>query len=186
MRTNLQQRNRSTITRLVLVTLGMFGFAFALVPLYRVICDVTGLNGKTNSVAIVDVPDDLQADESRLVTVEFVTRAAQGMPWTFEPETRALRMHPGEIRMVRFRAANPTTEPMTGQAIPSLAPGQAAAHFKKTQCFCFDQQHLAAGEEESMPMIFYLDPALPPNVNTITLSYTLYDVTERDNTVAIR
>lgn len=182
----LQNRNRRMIRKLAFAVVGMFGFAFALVPLYDVICEVTGLNGKTNSVAIVDVPEDLTADESRMVTVEFVTRAAQGMPWEFEPEVRAIRMHPGEIKAVNFWARNPTGEKMIGQAIPSLSPGQAANHFKKTQCFCFDQQMLAAGSEELMPMIFYLDPALPSSVSTITLSYTLYDVTDRAGEIAAR
>ena len=175
----LKTRNRRTIGKLTLWAVGMFGFAYALVPLYDVICEVTGLNGKTNSVAIVDVPEGMQADTDRVITVEFVTRAARGMPWEFESEVRAVRMHPGEIKMVNFRARNTTDQVMIGQAIPSLAPGAAASHFMKTQCFCFDQQTLAANSEESMPMIFYLDPALPANVNTITLSYTLYDVTDR-------
>lgn len=177
----LQTRNRRTIGKLSLWAVGMFGFAFALVPLYDVICEVTGLNGKTNSVAIVEAPDDLAVNEERTVTVQFVTRSAREMIWEFEPEVRAVRVHPGEIKMVNFRVRNPGSETITGQAIPSLAPGLAASHFKKTQCFCFDQQTLAGNAEESMPMIFYLDPALPEHVNTITLSYTLYDVTDRES-----
>ena len=180
---DLKVRNRSTIKKLSLWALGMFGFAYALVPLYDVICEVTGLNGKTNSVAIVETPENMVVNEDRSVMVQFVTRSARDMPWDFQPEVRAVRVHPGEIKMVNFRVKNPSGNTMVGQAIPSLAPGTAANHFMKTQCFCFDQQTLAGNAEESMPMIFYLDPALPEHVKTITLSYTLYDVTDRANAV---
>lgn len=180
---DLTTRNRSTIKKLSLWALGMFGFAYALVPLYDVICEVTGLNGKTNSVAIVETPEGMVVNEDRSVMVQFITRSARDMPWDFEPEVRAVRVHPGEIKMVNFRVKNPSGDTMVGQAIPSLAPGTAANHFMKTQCFCFDQQTLAGNAEESMPMIFYLDPALPEHVKTITLSYTLYDVTDRANAV---
>ena len=175
----LQGTNRKLIRNLLLTVVGMFGFGFALVPLYDVICEVTGLNGRTSEVNIVDVPEGMEADEERTVRVSFVTRGSQGIPWDFEPEVRRVEVHPGEIRKVNFRARNTTGEPMVGQMIPSLAPGQAASSFMKTQCFCFDQQPLGAGAEESMPMVFYLDPSIPDHVEEVTLSYTLFDITDR-------
>ncbi|MBA3979029.1 MAG: cytochrome c oxidase assembly protein [Alcanivorax sp.] len=175
----LSRVNRRSITKLMIAVVCMFGFAYALAPLYYAVCEALGIGGRTNSVPIVEVPEGMQKDEDRSVLVQFVTRSAQGMPWDFEPMERSVRVHPGEIKAVNFRVRNRTGEDMVGQAIPSLVPGQAAPHFKKTQCFCFDQQPLVAEGEEVMPMIFYLDPAIPRSVTTITLSYTLYDITER-------
>lgn len=175
----LSRINRRSITKLMIAVVCMFGFAYALAPLYYAVCEALGIGGRTNSVPIVEVPEGMQKDEDRSVLVQFVTRSAQGMPWDFEPMERSVRVHPGEIKAVNFRVRNRTGEDMVGQAIPSLVPGQAAPHFKKTQCFCFDQQPLVAEGEEVMPMIFYLDPAIPRSVTTITLSYTLYDITER-------
>lgn len=175
----LSRINRRSITKLMIAVVCMFGFAYALAPLYYAVCEALGIGGRTNSVPIVEVPEGMQKDEDRSILVRFVTRSAQGMPWDFEPMERAVRVHPGEIKAVNFRVRNRTGEDMVGQAIPSLVPGQAAPHFKKTQCFCFDQQPLVAEGEEVMPMIFYLDPAIPSSVTTITLSYTLYDITER-------
>lgn len=175
----LSKVNRRSITKLMIAVVCMFGFAYALAPLYYAVCEALGIGGRTNSVPIVEVPEGMQKDEDRSVLVQFVTRSAQGMPWDFEPMERSVRVHPGEIKAVNFRVRNRTGEDMVGQAIPSLVPGQAAPHFKKTQCFCFDQQPLVAEGEEVMPMIFYLDPAIPRSVTTITLSYTLYDITER-------
>lgn len=175
----LSRINRRSITKLMIAVVCMFGFAYALAPLYYAVCEALGIGGRTNSAPIVEVPEGMQKDEDRSVLVQFVTRSAQGMPWDFEPMERSVRVHPGEIKAVNFRVRNRTGEDMVGQAIPSLVPGQAAPHFKKTQCFCFDQQPLVAEGEEVMPMIFYLDPAIPRSVTTITLSYTLYDITER-------
>jgi len=176
---NLDQRNRGIIKKLVLTVAGMFAFAFAMVPLYNVLCEVTGLNGKTNSAAITHVPEGMEADEDRSVLVQFVTRNDPHMPWLFEPMEHSVRVHPGEIKAVNFRVRNDTDRDMISQAIPSLVPGLAASHFKKTQCFCFDQQPLAAHSEQVMPMIFYIDPSIPKHVTTITLSYTLFDITDR-------
>jgi cytochrome c oxidase assembly protein subunit 11 len=173
---DLQQRNRRTVRKLVIGSVLMFGFAFAMVPLYDVLCDITGLNGKTSNTA---ASGEVQMDEERLVTVQFVTIASQGMPWDFRPEVRSVKVHPGEITQVNFQVKNPAAHTIVGQAIPSVSPGLAAPHLLKTQCFCFDNQTLAAGGEADMPMIFYLDPALPKHINTITLSYTMFDVTER-------
>jgi len=173
---SLQQRNRKTLTKLVIGVVAMFGFAFAMVPLYNVLCDITGLNGKTNSSAVAG-PAAL--DEDRLVTVQFVAGNSSGMPWEFEPETRVVKVHPGEIKQVNFYVKNPTGDHMWAQTVPSVSPGVAAQYLKKTQCFCFDKQQLDAGSDESMPMIFYLDPEIPRHVTTVTLSYTIFDITDR-------
>ena len=173
---NLDANIRRSVGKMLLVVVAMFGFGFAMVPLYDVICDITGLNGKTSSQA-ADASE--KVDASREITVQFFTQTDAAMPWEFRPETRSIKVHPGEITLVNFFARNEAGETVVGQAIPSVAPGLAAAHLKKTQCFCFDQQVLAGGKAVDMPVIFYLDPALPKHINEITLSYTLYNVTDR-------
>ena len=174
--TNLDNNIRRSVRKMLLVVVCMFGFGFAMVPLYNVICDVTGLNGKTSNEAAEAAE---HVDESREVTVQFVTQTDGAMPWEFRPETRKVTVHPGEITLVQFYAKNDASETVVGQAIPSVSPGIAAAHLKKTQCFCFNQQTLAGGKAVDMPVVFYLDPALPKHINEITLSYTLYNVTDR-------
>lgn len=173
---SLDDNIRRSVRKMLLVVVLMFGFGFAMVPLYDVICDITGLNGKTSNQAAAE---SAGVDQSRQVTVQFVTQTDASMPWEFRPETRSVTVHPGEITLVKFYAKNDAGDTVVGQAVPSVTPGIAAAHLKKTQCFCFDQQVLAGGKAVDMPVIFYLDPALPEHVNEITLSYTLYNVTER-------
>lgn len=173
---NLDQRIRRGVAKLVVTVVLMFGFGFAMVPLYDVICDITGLNGKTSDVA-AEATDKI--DESRVVEVQFITQTDSAMPWEFRPEVRSVKVSPGEIKLVNFYAKNTAADTVIGQAIPSVSPGLAAVHLKKTQCFCFNQQTLAGGKDVEMPMIFYLDPALPKNITQITLSYTLYNVTDR-------
>lgn len=172
----LEQRNQRAVRKLVLGAVAMFGFAFAMVPIYDVLCDITGLNGKTSSTA---ADGAVELDEDRLITVQFVTVSSEGMVWDFKPQVRSIKVHPGEITQVNFTVKNPADSTIVGQAIPSVTPGLAAPHLLKTQCFCFNNQTLAAGGEAEMPMIFYLDPELPKHINTITLSYTMFDVTER-------
>lgn len=166
-----------TVGKLVAGTIGMFGFAFALVPLYDAFCEVTGLNGKTGD-AYEYVEADLEADRSRLVQIRFVTNGNGGMPWEFGPDTGGMRVNPGGINEATFHATNPTRRLMVAQAIPSVAPGRAAAYFHKTQCFCFDQQVLEPGESIEMPVRFIVDRDLPRSVSTITLSYTMFDITD--------
>lgn len=168
-------KNKATITKLVLIVVGMFGFGFALVPLYDVFCDITGLNGKTNTQATTYLADGV--DKNRLVTVQFISRTAQGIPWEFEPMTNEIKVHPGEMKLVKFYAKNKSQKNMIGQAIPSVSPGLAANYFQKIECFCFNQQPLKGQEEVEMGLQFYVDPALPADISTLTLSYTLYDVT---------
>lgn len=164
------------IKRLLLATALMFGFGFALVPLYDVFCDLTGINGKTSTMAAT--ADKAVVDAKRTVTIEFLARPNADMPWLFAPQTQKMTVHPGEIKLVYYEAQNPTAGTMTGQAVPSVSPGQAALYFNKMECFCFNQQVLTAGQKLLMPLQFYVDPALPEQFSTITLSYTLYDMTK--------
>ncbi len=174
---NLQQRNQRTLRKLIIWAVAMFGFAFAMVPFYDVICDITGLNGKTSTTASTEGPSRMVED--RTVTVEFITQRGEGVNGDFTSATRRVEVHPGEITLVNFFASNPKSSAIITQSIPSVSPGEAARYLHKTQCFCFDQQSLAAGERKEMPMIFYLDPELPRHINTLTLSYTIFDVTDR-------
>lgn len=170
------QNNNRMVIKLVAIVIGMFGFGYALVPLYDVFCDITGINGKTNPYAATyDVNTDV--DTSREITVEFITRNQSGMAWDFEARTKRIKVHPGELNTVEFYVKNPTDRDIVGQAIPSVSPGTAALYLNKTECFCFEQQPLRAGEEALMPMQFYVDPQLPEDIEVFTLSYTLYDVT---------
>lgn len=167
--------NSKIVKRLLLTVAGMFAFGFALVPLYNVFCEVTGFNGRTNNEPVA--VSQHEVDKSRTVRVQFITRTAQGIPWKFEPEIKEVRVHPGEVRVVNFLAANPTSDDMVAQAIPSIAPAEASLYLNKVECFCFNQQPLAAGNDAKMPMQFYIDPDIPAHITTFTLSYTLYDMT---------
>jgi len=172
---NRKANNKKVVSKLLLIVFGMFGFGFALVPLYDVFCDITGLNGKTNETAVEYVENGV--DTSRTVTVQFISRTAQGIPWQFEPMEREMKVHPGEVKFVKFYAKNESTKDIIGQAVPSVSPGLGAAYFQKIECFCFTQQPLKAGEEVEMGLQFYVDLELPEDISTLTLSYTLYDVT---------
>lgn len=169
--------NSKMITRLLASVVLMFAFGFALVPLYEKFCEVTGFNGRTNNSAAVGT-DDSRIDTSRLVTIEFHTRVNRGLPWEFSSEVRRMQVHPGETKTVNFTARNRTSRDMTGQALPSVAPGEAAPYLLKTECFCFQNQPLAAGDTAVMPMQFYVDPDIPNHIRTFTLSYMMYDMTE--------
>ena len=171
--------NGKVVKKLLLIVFGMFGFGFALVPLYDVFCDITGLNGKTNTAAVVYAADGV--DTSRTVTVQFITRNAKGVPWQFEPTINEIEVHPGEVKFVNFYAKNESTHDIVGQAVPSVSPGIAAGYFQKIECFCFTQQPLKANEDVEMGLQFYVDLELPPEITTLTLSYTLYDITGSTN-----
>lgn len=175
--------NSKMVIKLVAIVLGMFGFGFALVPLYDVFCDITGINGKTSDTAASY--ESVIVDESRTVTVEFITRTHNGMPWQFEAATKRVEVHPGEMAQVDFVARNPASRDIVGQAVPSVSPGTAALFLNKTECFCFNHQPLAAGEEAVMPMKFYVDPQLPEDITFFTVQYTLYNVTSDAQEVAM-
>ncbi len=166
-----------TALKLLAVAVTMFAFVFVvMVPLYNVLCDALGINGKTVNQAYTSVP--AMIDESREVTVQFVAVNNDGMPWGFAPDTRVMRVHPGAANGIVFKASNPTDNSMVAQAIPSVSPSRAAAYFHKTECFCFDEQVLAGQSAVEMPLQFIVDQDLPRDIHTITLSYTLFDVTD--------
>ncbi len=167
------------LTLLFAIVIGMFGFGFALVPIYNSLCKTLGINGKTNPEAIVVDAKKMKVVTSRDVTVEFVATKNSALDWLFYPKTTKVRIHPGEMTRLAFYAENQTKYRMTVQAIPSITPGIAAKYLKKTECFCFTQQTLNGHEGMDMPLLFHLDKDLPEEVKTITLSYTLYDVTHR-------
>jgi len=158
------------------IAVAMFAFGFALVPLYEIYCDVTGANGKTGDQ--YEAPANLAIDESREVTVQFLANNNANMPWQFRPSVRSMKVVPGKMYETTFFAGNITSESMVAQAVPSVAPFHAAEYFHKTECFCFEQQELAGGDQLDMPLRFIVDPEMPESVKTLTLSYTLFDVTE--------
>ena len=167
-----QASNKKVIAKLLLTVVAMFGFGFALVPLYDVFCDVTGLNGKTGIQ--VSSFDSVETDTSREIKVEFLTSLNEYMPWEFKALQDAVKVHPGQPTKVDFLVRNKTDKDMIGQAIPSVAPGIAAKYFQKTECFCFTEQVLKAGEEKVMPVVFIVDPSVSEDVHEITLSYTFF------------
>ena len=173
-----QQSNiNKTVGRLCLMVLGMVGFVIALVPLYDLFCEITGLNGKTGGPYTFDEAK-AAPDTSRLIRVNFLTNTNEGMVWKFWPEKGAVRVNPGAANTVSFFVKNTTDKVMVGQAIPSVVPGSAAEFFHKTECFCFEQQVLQPGEEMEMPMRFIVGHELPKNISSINLSYALFDVTD--------
>lgn len=172
--------NSAIITKLLASVVIMFAFGFALVPLYEKFCELTGFNGRTDNTAAV-INEGMLIDTSRTVTVEFTTRTGRGAPWTFRTETRSVTMHPGETKLINFTVENLTNNARVAQALPSVSPGEASLYLNKTECFCFEQQPLAANERAIMPMQFYLDPDLPSNIHRLTLSYVMYDITDQVN-----
>jgi len=169
---NMNKDNKKVVQNLLFAVLGMFCFGFALVPLYDVFCEYTGLNGKTGVQYVSE--EQMQIDTTRELKVEFLANVNDGMPWEFKPLTTAVRVHPGEAKRVEYLARNNTNRDIVGRATPSVSPGQAAAYFQKTECFCFTEQVLKAGEEKIMPVVFIVDPAIDKDVHEITLSYTFF------------
>jgi cytochrome c oxidase assembly protein subunit 11 len=176
---NLQRENIRMVGKLVVITAAMFIFGYALVPLYKSICEMTGINILALGERLVPgaataLPANTQVDTSRTITVEFDANSRG--PWEFKPATRSLQVHPGELATVMYEFQNIQNRRMSAQAIPSYAPQQASAHFNKLECFCFNQYTLEAGEKKSWPVVFVIDPKLSKDVNTITLSYTFFEV----------
>lgn len=174
-----ERRHVELVLVLTAIVLGMFAFGFALVPIYNSLCKTLGINGKTNTQSIAYDVKNSKIATDREVLVEFVATNNSGVPWAFYPKIQKIKVHPGEIVKLSFYAENKTGHRMTVQAIPSVTPGIAAKYLKKTECFCFTQQTLNGHEAMNMPLLFHLDTALPENVNTVTLSYTLFDVTNK-------
>jgi cytochrome c oxidase assembly protein subunit 11 len=181
---SIRSENVKMVGKLAIVTAGMFAFGYALVPLYKAICEMTGINILSlserqvpgNGVAgrDVKVPSNTQVDTSRTITVEFDANSRG--PWEFKPAQRSVQVHPGQLTTVMYEFQNVQNRRMAAQAIPSYAPNQAAAHFNKLECFCFNQYTLEAGEKKQWPVAFVIDPKLSKDVTTITLSYTFFEV----------
>jgi cytochrome c oxidase assembly protein subunit 11 len=164
--------NRRLIFRLGVLAVAMFAFGFLLVPLYEVMCKITGIGGRTSAVAATI--SDTQAISERLVTVEFVAVLNEQAPWEFRPTVSSIQVHPGQLYDTAFFARNLTDGALVGSAVPSVAPGQAAKYFIKTQCFCFTQQDFTAGEGRDLGVQFMVDTALPEFIDRVTLSYTFF------------
>ena len=159
--------------KLAMIPVLMFGFGFALVPLYDVFCDITGLNGKTGRIAAAEV-DSTAIDTSRTIEVSFLANTSNGLPWSFEPLVSTMKVHPGQVYEAVYRVRSSSGEKTLGQAIPSVSPGLAAQHFNKTECFCFSQQALEGYETRDMPLRFIVGNDIPEKINAITLSYTFF------------
>jgi cytochrome c oxidase assembly protein subunit 11 len=170
-RSRLARDNRALVGKLALIAALMFGFGYALVPLYRAICDALGINVLSTSE---NVMPNTQVDRSRTITVEFDANSRG--PWDFKPAQRSIQVHPGELATVMYEFRNVQDRTMAAQAIPSYAPKQASPHFNKLECFCFNEYTLAPGESRRWPVAFVIDPRLPKDVTTITLSYTFFEV----------
>jgi cytochrome c oxidase assembly protein subunit 11 len=171
--------NLRMLGKLSVIVLGMFGFGYALVPLYIAICEMTGINVLALSDKLIPGASsaqtaNTQVDKTRTITVEFDANARG--PWDFKPALRSLQVHPGELATVMYEFRNVQDRTMAAQAIPSYAPRQASPHFNKLECFCFNQYTLAPGEKKQWPVAFVIDPKLPKDVTTITLSYTFFEV----------
>jgi len=174
--------NKQLLYKLVFIAFAMFGFGYALIPMYKAICEYSGINilalgekeqaGTGNARYVL--PKNTQVDATRTITVEFDTNVRG--PWLFKPETNSMKVHPGELVTVMYEFQNSQDRVMSAQAIPSYAPKEAASHFNKLECFCFNQYTLAPGEKRSWPVVFVIDSKLSKEVNTITLSYTFFEV----------
>ena len=175
----IRRENFKMVGKLGVIVLGMFCFGYALVPIYKAICEMTGINvlalgDRLIPGATSQLPANTQVDLSRSITVEFDANSRG--PWQFKPETNSMQVHPGQLTTVMYEFQNVQNRTMSAQAIPSYAPAQAAAHFNKLECFCFSQYTLAPGEKKRWPVAFVIDPKLSKDVSTITLSYTFFEV----------
>jgi len=165
--------HRGVIRKVLMVCAGSFLFCFALIPIYSIYCEITGINGKTGNAGGSSAAAGV-VDTTRTITVQFDTSVKAGLPWSFRAKQASIEVHPGQITEVLFEASNMSANDLVGQAVPSVAPNRASIYFNKTECFCFTEQTLAAGETRDMPVRFVVDPALPANVSVMTLSYTFY------------
>lgn len=181
---NLSGANRHLPWRLACGALLMFGFGYLLVPLYRVYCNYTGFNGSTMRIEARQAQAK-GVDTSRWVTVEFAANTAAGFPWEFHPEVPSLRVHPGQLVLARYQARNVGQAALVGQAVPSVTPGQAAPYFRKIECFCFSRQAIGPGEVRQLPVQFQVDPGLPADITTLTLSYTFFELPGNVITTAV-
>lgn len=172
-------KNKRLGFKLLWLVGGSLLFAFALVPIYDVLCSLSGLNGKTSNTAALVTK--AKVDSSRWVNVQFTTSVMPGLGWNFYPKQSNVKVHPGQVESVVFVVKNTTNETVIGQAVPSVTPGVAAANLKKIECFCFVRQSLKAGEEKEMPLRFYVSPDLPKEVSDMTLSYSFFPAIKVSN-----
>jgi cytochrome c oxidase assembly protein subunit 11 len=170
--------NARLVRRMVLIVIAMFGFGFAMVPLYGVFCDITGLNGKVKNEAAGEMT--YPVDEGREINLEFVTSLNENMPLAFRAERSKIKVHPGEYYTVKFYAENLSDGKLVGQAIPSVAPGLATSYLNKTECFCFSKQEFEPHRIREMPVRFTIDPKIPADIKDMTLSYTFFDISEKN------
>ena len=169
---------KKTLIKLVIAVPLMFAFGFALVPLYDVFCEVTGLNGK---VFQSEHSDELVIDDGREISLQFISTNNENMPWTFKPSEQVMKIQTGKYHTATFYVKNTTNKNMMAQAVPSVAPSNAAEYLKKLECFCFEQQELMPGEEALLPVKLLVSNDLPKNIKNIILSYTIFDITTEDN-----
>jgi cytochrome c oxidase assembly protein subunit 11 len=177
---NITEANSVVLRKLLIFTVIMFGFGFALVPFYEKICEVTGLN---NLLQADTLPENIQVDTARWVTVELDANT-RGLPWQFKPLQSSVRVHPGELTQVVYEVRNNSDREINGQAIPSYSPQLLGKHLKKLECFCFSKQVLKPREVRQMPVQFLIEPGLPTDINTVTISYTFFEL-GNDNTASL-
>lgn len=170
-----ERKSKRTVFVLGAIVVGMFGFGFALVPLYQLFCNVTGFNGSQQGRQ-ADVAYTGGIDTNRTVIVEFDSTINTGLPWVFRPLTRKMEVHPGQMYEVNYIAKNNADKSIVAQAVPGITPWQASRHFNKTECFCFTNQTLKAGESREMPLRFIVSSELPKDIHTLTLSYTFMNI----------
>ena len=175
-------QHRELVLKLAAIGIGMFFFGFALVPLYEVFCEITGLGGRTNATAVAAVEEN--PDRARTVRVEFLAAVAPTAPWEFRPSVSSVQVHPGEIIETTYLARNLTGASLTGQAVPSIAPLQATQYFHKTECFCFTPQQFGAQQARELSVRFIVDPKLPATIDRLTLGYAMYDMPEQKQIVS--
>ena len=183
------RKNRRTLMLLAGLAVGMFGFGFAMVPLYGLLCQVTGIQSVEQRTVLGEqatTAEPTAVDQDRWVTVKFDATVHPELPWTIEPLVRKLRVRPGEMHLVNFVAQNGSVQEITGQAIPSVAPWQATGFFSKMECFCFSQQTLAGNERKEMPLRFSVSPDLPADIGSLTLSYSVLRVSDPDSIAAAK
>ena len=173
-----QQSNRRLTRQLWWFVVGAFAFGWALVPLYDVLCSVTGYGSKKELLVAAHAAE--RVDVNRVVTVEFLSTVPTVGTWEFAPEQSEIRVHPGQLYEATFRAKNLIAQPVTAQAVPSIAPNEATQYFRKTDCFCFTPQHFEANQERELKVRFFVDPALPRNMDRVTLGYAMFDVPQKN------
>lgn len=178
--------HQKLVIQLSIGVIAMFGFGYALVPLYDLICDVTGLNGKGENLSVQAAPAELVVDSDREVTIEFLTTLNQGAEFEFRPEMSSITLNPGEPATVMFHAVNLKDEDVIAQATASVAPWAVTQYLRKNECFCFEQQPFSAGQARELPLQLVIDPALPAHVDRLTLSYTMFDATQLASAAQIK